>query len=297
MVALLLLALLSAAAAADTRPNILLLFPDQWRFDWDGFHASLDIPLTLPHIHKLATGGTRFTHAYVPAPVCAPSRSCLAAQREYDHAGVPNNFNNDYNISIPTFYGQLRDAGYHTMTCGKDDLDKATQLGTRDGLGGNWTGTYHQAELGFVDGLRCEGKGDVVDEPQPHERYGHWLSQQTVTLANGSTMTGWEAHYECMKGAARAGGRKGKHCTSDMFPDRLYEDNWVTTTALTLLRRKPKGKPWFLQVNFPGPPVKILCRNTFSDRTRAALHSYIRLGSSFLRSVLCKCMTGTRRSW
>ena len=45
------------------------------------------------------------------APVCAPSRSCLASGREYDHAGVPNNFHNDYNISIPTFYSQLREAG------------------------------------------------------------------------------------------------------------------------------------------------------------------------------------------
>ena len=260
---LLALCVVPFAAATDDRPNILLLFPDQWRFDWDGLHESLDIPLTLPHIAAIAKGGTRFTHAYVQAPVCAPSRSCLASGREYDHAGVPNNFNNDYNISIPTFYSQLREAGYHTMTCGKDDLDKATQLGTRTGAG-NWTGLYHQAALGFADGLRCEGKGDVVDTEQPHERYGHWLSEQTVTRADGSTMSGWEAHYSCMKGFGRHG--QGKDCTSDMYPDRLYEDNWVATTALTLLRRKPKGTPWFLQVNFPGPHPPFLVT---ANQTRA----------------------------
>jgi hypothetical protein len=67
-------------------PNILLLFPDQWRFDWDGFERSNqpDIPgamLHVPTTRSVAARGTRFTTAYVPAPVCAPSRSCLAVSR------------------------------------------------------------------------------------------------------------------------------------------------------------------------------------------------------------------------
>ena len=61
-------------------PNILLLFPDQWRYDWDGFTRDNqpDIPgpmLHVPTTRKVASEGTRFTTAYVPAPVCAPSRS------------------------------------------------------------------------------------------------------------------------------------------------------------------------------------------------------------------------------
>ena len=237
--------------------------------DWDGLHESLDIPLKLPNIHQLASVGTRFTHAYVQAPVCAPSRSCLASGREYDRAGVPTNFANDYNISIPTFYGQLRDAGYHTMTCGKDDLDKATQLGTKTGQG-NWTGLFHQAALGFSDGLRCSGKGDVIDlkDKEPHEMYGHWLASQNVSLANGTTMSAWRAHYICMAESWLDG--TPSHCTSDMFPDKFYEDNWVATTALTLLRRKPKGKPWFMQVNFPGPhpPFLVTANQTEAVRGR-----------------------------
>ena len=64
-----------------TGPNILLLFPDQWRYDWDGFARpnQPDIPgpmLRVPTTRKVAAAGTRFTTAYVPAPVCASSRSC-----------------------------------------------------------------------------------------------------------------------------------------------------------------------------------------------------------------------------
>ena len=132
------------------QPNILFLFPDQWRFDWDGGndHGTDILPLDLPNVKFIKSQGVRFTHAYVPSPLCAPGRASLASGREYDYCGVLTNTQNDYDISIPTFYSLLRDVGgYHTMTTGKDDLTKASQLGTKDGFGGNWTGTYHQREL------------------------------------------------------------------------------------------------------------------------------------------------------
>ena len=114
--------------AAARPPNILLLFPDQWRYDWDGFPRvnQPNIPgpmLHVPHTRALAARGVRFTTAYVPAPVCAPSRACLAAGREYDAARVPSN-QHDYPVDQRTFYGALRDRGYHVMTVGKDDLTK-----------------------------------------------------------------------------------------------------------------------------------------------------------------------------
>lgn len=320
------------------RPNILLLFPDQWRYDWDGresydyedssnFRGCRDKksknehftnkvkddchdgdeelkmtrtrtgigknshlpPLILPTIQELAQRGTRFLHAYVPSPLCAPARACVASGREYDEADVPTNLNNDYNINIPTFYSVLRDAGnYSTLTTGKDDLTKATSLGTRTGQG-DWRGLYHQWELGFTDGFRCSGKIDVVRESEPHERYGTWLKAQSINLQNGTTISGWDGHRLCM--------RSPENCTAELFPEFLYEDNWVTRNTIRLLRSqgprhqsygkdrrtetKLKGSesfnvgsykdnnyhntndyketnsttesPWFLQVNFPGP--------------------------------------------
>ena len=76
------------------QPNILLLFPDQWRYDWAGFEypqtstADTRVPVKLPTIARLAAEGTRFSQAYVPAPVCAPSRSCLACWSARDLAWV-----------------------------------------------------------------------------------------------------------------------------------------------------------------------------------------------------------------
>jgi arylsulfatase A-like enzyme len=70
-----------------------------------------------PTTRKVAAAGTRFTTAYVPAAVCAPSRSCLASGREYDHAGVRNN-GFDFPVNETTFYMVLRQRGYHVMTTG-----------------------------------------------------------------------------------------------------------------------------------------------------------------------------------
>ena len=51
-----------------TPPNILLLFPDQWKYDWDGFHdhyggsgeKHMPLPLDLPTIRHISEHGTRF---------------------------------------------------------------------------------------------------------------------------------------------------------------------------------------------------------------------------------------------
>ena len=128
----------------------------------------------MPNVAALARRGVTFAQAYVPAPLCAPSRSCLAAGRDYDESvnstGVSGN-GYDYNVSTPTFYKQLRDtAGYWTMSTGKDDLTKGSSLGFKlkpkyqgpdgykcaDCVDGD--GKYHLHELGWSDALRFAGK-------------------------------------------------------------------------------------------------------------------------------------------
>ena len=36
---------------------------------------------TTPNIDRLATNGLLYQHAYATAPICSPSRSCLASRR------------------------------------------------------------------------------------------------------------------------------------------------------------------------------------------------------------------------
>jgi len=38
-----------------------------------------------------------------------------------------------------------------------------------------------------------------------------------------------------------------------IMPDDAYCDNWIANNGLNLIRSVPRGKPWFIQVNFNGP--------------------------------------------
>lgn len=156
------------------------------------------------------------------------------------------------------------------MTTGKDDLTKASQLGSKTGYPGcpecrPGDGKYRLAELGFSDALRYSGKMDVVDKPTPHEMYGFYLRNHTVALTAGENITGWEAHRACMGKASVA------ECVNSTFPPELYEDDFTAVNAVTLLRRKPQGVPWFLQVSFPGPHDPFLVRTLCPHRRRLAL--------------------------
>ena len=242
---------LAAGTAAAARPSILFLMPDQWRYDWDSFEHPGEgaVDLRLPNLAKLASRGTRFRNAYVQAVVCAPSRSTMASLRDYDFAGTATNGANDYDVSIPTYFSRLRDAGgYHTMTTGKDDLTKASQLGFHKNYSTkNASDTYHMRELGFSDGLRYSGKEDVVQTfPTPHEAYGYMLDGTTVTLGNGTAVNAFHAHAACIRGEA--------WCDDGaMFPHGLYEDDWTAANARLLIERAPADRPFFLWVSFPGP--------------------------------------------
>ncbi len=67
----------------DSRPNFVLLLADDQ--NWNGLGVAMDPAVEAsrhafhqtPHLAKLAGAGVRFSRAYAPAPVCAPTRYSL----------------------------------------------------------------------------------------------------------------------------------------------------------------------------------------------------------------------------
>ena len=135
-----------------SRPNLLFFLPDQHRPDYLGVNPSL--PVRTPHLDQLAQGGTLFSRAFTPSPLCAPARACLASGRGYHRCGVPGN-GQDYPLDQPTYYAALREAGYHVAGVGKFDLHKKT-------LDWGLNGSRLLPEWGFSDGIDNEGKRDAV---------------------------------------------------------------------------------------------------------------------------------------
>jgi arylsulfatase A-like enzyme len=235
---------------AERRPNILLLFPDQHRYDWLGTNP--DLPLRTPNLDGLAARGVRFSQAYCPSPLCAPSRACLASGKEYDRCSVPTN-KEDYPYDQTTFYTLLRDAGYHVAGCGKFDLHKGSPTWGVDGKHG-------LAEWGFSDGIDNAGKWDAINSGRetPKDPYMAYLKQQGLL----------DMHVADFMRRRKGNQYKGTFPTP--LPEEAYCDNWVATNGLKLMARFPKGKPWFLQVNFTGPhdPLDITERMEHLARDR-----------------------------
>ena len=98
------------------RPNILLLYTDQQRWDALGINGNPDIQT--PHLDQLAREGVNFDHYFVQNPVCMPSRlSFLTGQYPstlgVTHMGVP--VPEDI-VALPHL---LRNYGYHSANIGK----------------------------------------------------------------------------------------------------------------------------------------------------------------------------------
>lgn len=218
------------AVRVAQRPNVLFLFPDQHRFDWIGTNP--DIPVRTPNLDALGQRGVRFSHAFSPAPVCAPARACLAAGLEYERCGVASN-GVDYPLSQTTYYTLLRDSGYHVAGCGKFDLHKPSPSWGLDGK-------HLLPEWGFSDGIDNAGKYDAVraSKTEPKDPYMAFLYRRGLA----------KAHIRDLK---ERHSYTGTYPTP--LPDDAYCDNWIGENGLKLMQAFPEGKPWHLVVNFTGP--------------------------------------------
>ncbi len=74
-----------SAAAAETRPNILIVLSDQER------ELADRTGLKIPNRDRLDALGTRFTAAYCTTPQCSPARATLLTGRYPHEAGVVTN--------------------------------------------------------------------------------------------------------------------------------------------------------------------------------------------------------------
>ncbi len=102
-------------ANAD-RPNVIVFFSDQQRFDTAGVHGN---PLDLtPNFDRMAQEGTHLFHTFTMQPVCGPARACLQTGKYATTTGCFRN-----GIPLPrterTLAHHFGDAGYETAYIGK----------------------------------------------------------------------------------------------------------------------------------------------------------------------------------
>ncbi len=138
---------------ANTRPNVVVFFTDQQRWDCSGLAGNpLDI---MPNFDRLAHEGTHLPHAYTCQPVCGPARSCLQTGL---YATTTGSFTNGIPLrkDLPTLAHHFRDAGYATGYIGKWHLASTNPVpeeergGYETWLASNvleWTSEAYQTRL------------------------------------------------------------------------------------------------------------------------------------------------------
>lgn len=141
------------------RPNILIIYTDQQR--WDALRANGNPDIKTPNLDRLASEGVNFDHYFVQNPVCMPSRvSFLTGQYpstlRITHMGVPVP---EETITLPKM---LHNYGYHSANIGKLHFLPHANRDHR---------TNHP-DYGF-DHL------EIADEPGPYEdAYRAWVRRK-----------------------------------------------------------------------------------------------------------------------
>jgi arylsulfatase A-like enzyme len=119
--------LLALTAPAADRPNIVWILVDDMS---PHFSCYGETAIRTPNVDRLAAGGTRFTRAFVTAPICSISRSALLTgcyQTTIDcqnHRSGSPRFPIRLPANLSTVPQLLKSAGYHTSNLSLDDFLK-----------------------------------------------------------------------------------------------------------------------------------------------------------------------------
>eukprot|EP00117_Sycon_ciliatum_P034493 scpid42067/ scgid26317/ Arylsulfatase A; Cerebroside-sulfatase; Arylsulfatase A component B; Arylsulfatase A component C len=125
-----------APAAADDRPNVILMLSDDWGYGDVGVYGGPHYPrsgtkVRTPNIDTMAREGVIFTDYHTANPVCSPSRAALMTGLFPARVGIHTALNsnaeankkegqvNFLNLSVPTVTEHFQKAGYLVGHYGK----------------------------------------------------------------------------------------------------------------------------------------------------------------------------------
>ena len=120
------LSLLTADAGAAQRPNIVWIVVDDMSAHFSCYGEKL---IETPHVDRMAREGTRFSKAFVTAPVCSPCRSALitgmyqtsiGAHHHRSGRGVEKIHLPEGVVPVPVLFQK---AGYYTCLGGRGKTD------------------------------------------------------------------------------------------------------------------------------------------------------------------------------
>jgi len=107
-----------SVSGGKDRPNVVVIFTDDQRWDCLGIMPKPLLGMKTPHLDRLAREGALFENMFVTTSLCSPSRaSFLSGLYAHSH-DVMNNFT-DYPTDLASYPRRLQESGYNTAYIGK----------------------------------------------------------------------------------------------------------------------------------------------------------------------------------
>ena len=198
---------------ANAKPNIIVLFSDQQRWDTLGCYGQ-KLPVS-PNLDAMAAEGTKFNLAFTCQPVCGPVRACIQSGKFASENGCITN-NCHLPVDADTIAKRMKGAGYKTGYIGKWHLASG-----KNHLCGDYNPNYRIF-------------------PVPEELrggYDYWLASDTLEC----TSHAYDGHMFDGDGAVRN------------FPLGRYRVDAHTDWVLEYLDEQKEGEPFFLFVSYIEP--------------------------------------------
>ena len=230
-----------SGGAADSlaRPNIVLICSDQHRADAMG--CAGDPAVITPNLDRLAKESVRFEQCCSNGPLCLPARNSLITGQYINQHGQWGIQSTGADPHSQSHVRNVRDAGYETLIFGKTHFEP------------------------FV----AQSKGSVEDEVEHLKIWGYTYIDY-VSGGCGRDIEG-NTYEDYLK-------RKGLyHVIKEHFAKNNFRngptpipledtpDAYFAAKAAEWLRTYDGGKPFYMQVNLPGPHAPYDAPQEFLD--------------------------------
>jgi arylsulfatase A-like enzyme len=218
-------------ASEPSRPDILLIMPDQWRGDCLGVREHPVV--RTPHVDSLAREGALFRRAYSTCPSCIPARHSLltglfpSTSGVVGYAAAP--------IHSPVLPALLAQSGYTTALIGR----YMHQLPETESYG-------YQTEIRGSTYVAGDDYDIFLKKAAPDSGGIRALMQKLGVTANG-----WEAQPWPLE-------------------EELHPTAWIIQQARTFLKGTSPEKPLFLTTSFFSPHPPLFPPRRFFDRFQSA---------------------------
>lgn len=238
------------------RPNILILYTDQQR--WDALGANGNKDILTPNLDKLASSGVNFTRHFVQNPVCMPSRISMLSGRYpsslgITHMGVPVPEN------IVILPHMLRQYGYRTANIGKLHFLPHANRDHR----------LPHPPYGF-DHL------EIADEPGVYEdAYRAWARRKApdqmdaISAGIPPATRVWQRAMGIDDSIAHRGDPEGRHDFDGAIPfaadDGLTHSAFVGEQTMEFIQRTGEG-PFLCIAGFYSPHAPWMAPQKYLDR-------------------------------